>query len=106
MMYKAVFLSALLGAAMAMPADTSVQIRSDSINPNDFCTDGLLYTSFQCCVTRILGGVASLDCSPPHNIPKDCVTPEAICEATIGGKPQCCTVPILGLALLCQDVSS
>ncbi|KAL2830153.1 fungal hydrophobin-domain-containing protein [Aspergillus pseudoustus] len=105
-MYLRISLLALVGTAMALPADTGVTIRSDSINPNDFCTDGLLYTAFQCCVTRVLGGVASLDCSPPHNIPEDCVTPEAICEATIGGKPQCCTIPLLGIGLLCQDVYS
>ncbi|KAL3460071.1 fungal hydrophobin-domain-containing protein [Aspergillus heterothallicus] len=107
MKFSPITLLAFLGAATAMPADTSsIQIRSNSINPNDFCPSGLLFSSFQCCTTRVLDGVASLDCQPPHDIPEDCVTPESVCEATIGGKPQCCTLPILGLALVCQDVSS
>ncbi|KAL4948529.1 fungal hydrophobin-domain-containing protein [Aspergillus filifer] len=104
MMFKTLLVSVLATAAMAMPTENSLQVRTDSVNPNDLCPSGLFFTSFQCCVTRVLEGVASLDCKPPQNIPKDCVTPEAICKATGGGQPQCCTLPVLGLGLVCQDV--
>ncbi|KAL2850489.1 hypothetical protein BJX68DRAFT_266697 [Aspergillus pseudodeflectus] len=106
-MYKFISIVALAATAMALPADTTVvEARSDIFNPNEeFCANaGLFYTSFQCCVTRVLGGVVSIDCEPPRDIPDWCVTAENVCEATIGGKPQCCTVPIAGLGLICQDV--
>jgi hypothetical protein len=66
-MYKFISIVALAATAMALPADTTVvEARSDIFNPNEeFCANaGLFYTSFQCCVTRVLGGVVSIDCEP------------------------------------------
>ncbi|KAL4876687.1 fungal hydrophobin-domain-containing protein [Aspergillus karnatakaensis] len=104
MMFKSLLISALAATALAMPTESHLEVRTDSVNPNDFCPSGLLFGSFQCCITRVLDGVASLDCEAPKKIPKDCVTPDAICKASNQGKPQCCTLPILGLGLVCQDV--
>ncbi|KAL3484167.1 hypothetical protein BJX62DRAFT_244184 [Aspergillus germanicus] len=127
-MYKFISLLTLAATALALPAELApIEARSDIFNPNDaFCPDGLLFTSFQCCTTRVLGGVVSLDCEIPHDIPEWCVTAENVCDATAGGKPQCCTLPTvsdthplpsrppvptprlerLGLGVLCQDVKA
>ncbi|KAL2784227.1 hypothetical protein BJX66DRAFT_344234 [Aspergillus keveii] len=96
-MYKFISLLTLAATTLALPAELApVEARSgsDIFNPNEaFCPDGLLFTSFQCCTTRVLGGVVSLDCEIPHDIPEWCVTAENVCDATAGGKPQCCTLP-------------
>jgi hypothetical protein len=81
-MYKFISLLTLAATALALPAELApIEARSDIFNPNDaFCPDGLLFTSFQCCTTRVLGGVVSLDCEirelkpkPPLPLPSDMI---------------------------------
>ncbi|KAF3071160.1 Cryparin [Daldinia childiae] len=64
----------------------------------DPCTG--LYSSAQCCATDVLG-VADLDCSTPSAVPISALEFKGIC-AVGGQRARCCTVPILGQALLCQ----
>jgi hypothetical protein len=58
------------------------------------------YGTPQCCATNVLD-VADLNCANPPTIPTD--TQSFIDEcAAIGQQAQCCALPILDQALLCE----
>ncbi|OAQ68627.1 fungal hydrophobin domain-containing protein [Pochonia chlamydosporia 170] len=66
------------------------------------CPDGLLYTNPQCCATDVLG-VADLNCENPSRQPYDGADLAAICAAD-GMRARCCSIPVAGQAVLCNDV--
>nr|CAD58391.1 cerato-ulmin [Ophiostoma novo-ulmi] len=82
----------------AMAAPYSGNSNSDSYDP---CT-GLLQKSPQCCNTDILG-VANLDCHGPPSVPTSPSQFQASCVADGGRSARCCTLSLLGLALVCTD---
>ncbi|KZP14208.1 hypothetical protein FIBSPDRAFT_834310 [Athelia psychrophila] len=59
------------------------------------------YGNVQCCATDVLG-VADLNCATPPTTPADVADFTSICAA-IGQQAECCALPILGQALLCQE---
>ncbi|KAF2802070.1 hydrophobin, partial [Mytilinidion resinicola] len=67
------------------------------------CTEGL-YTTPLCCATDVLG-IADLDCAAPNPTPSDNKDFINICAEVAGGQQaQCCLLPILGQALVCEGV--
>ncbi|KAK5993763.1 Cryparin [Cladobotryum mycophilum] len=88
----ALFLSSL---AVALP--TTLEVRDDKPP----CTPGFLYGSPQCCATDV-AGVADLDCETLPKTPDAGNTFNSICTAR-AKQPKCCSLPFLGLGLLCQD---
>ncbi|PHH78615.1 hypothetical protein CDD80_6586 [Ophiocordyceps camponoti-rufipedis] len=84
-----------MGFAGALAAP-STAVRSRAICPN-----GLLYSVPQCCTTGLLG-LADLDCKSPLTTPINSITFHAICAAQ-GAKAACCSIPVAGLALLCEN---
>ncbi|KAK4071596.1 fungal hydrophobin [Trichoderma aggressivum f. europaeum] len=68
-------------------------------SPSPLCSPGLL-SNPQCCATDVLG-VADLNCAVPSTVPRNAADFQKIC-ASVGQRPRCCAIPILGQALLCD----
>ncbi|KAI4630264.1 uncharacterized protein J4E88_000177 [Alternaria novae-zelandiae] len=86
-------LAFIAGAAAAPFASTGTE---------PVCPDGL-YNSPQCCATDVLG-VVGLNCAVPATTPTSTTGFIAGCAAA-GNQAKCCTIPVAGQAVLCQDVS-
>ena len=91
---SAVSLSTLSLALPAPNTSPNLQGRQASV----VCSG--TYGTPQCCATNVLD-VADLNCANPPTIPTD--TQSFIDEcAAIGQQAQCCALPILDQALLCE----
>ncbi|KAK7941457.1 cerato-ulmin [Apiospora aurea] len=66
----------------------------------DACRDVLLYSVPQCCATDV-GGVADLNCANVSELPKSAENFQEICAGS-GQQAKCCTLPVLGQALVCN----
>ncbi|KAK8036407.1 hypothetical protein PG991_001544 [Apiospora marii] len=66
----------------------------------DACRDVLLYSVPQCCATDV-GGVAGLNCANVSEMPKSAESFQEICAGS-GQQAKCCTLPVLGQALVCN----
>ncbi|KAK7990041.1 hypothetical protein PG989_010356 [Apiospora arundinis] len=66
----------------------------------DACRDVLLYSVPQCCATDV-GGVAGLNCANVSELPKSAENFQEICAGS-GQQAKCCTLPVLGQALICN----
>ncbi|KAK8087743.1 Cerato-ulmin hydrophobin family [Apiospora hydei] len=66
----------------------------------DACRDVLLYSVPQCCATDV-GGVAGLNCANVSELPKSAESFQEICAGS-GQQAKCCTLPVLGQALVCN----
>nr|CAB02148.1 cerato-ulmin [Ophiostoma ulmi] len=93
MQFSIATIALFLSSALAAPYSGS-----SNSDPYDPCT-GLLQKSPQCCNTDILG-VANLD-SP--SVPTSPSQFQASCVADGGRQARCCTLSLLGLALVCTD---
>ncbi|KAK2033083.1 hydrophobin-like protein [Colletotrichum zoysiae] len=62
-----------------------------------------LYSQELCCAADV-GGILGVDCVTPSSDPKSAEDFKKIC-AKEGQQPRCCTLPLLGLAVLCQAPS-
>ncbi|KAH7231160.1 hydrophobin [Fusarium tricinctum] len=62
---------------------------------------GALYSQTQCCGVGI-GDIADLDCSNPTIALTSIKSFKQNC-ASIGKRARCCTIPLLGLGVLCQS---
>ncbi|KAI0479403.1 Cerato-ulmin hydrophobin family [Xylariaceae sp. FL0804] len=89
MQFSAVVLAIFATAAAATPAKRSYKPCS-----------GTLETTAQCCSTNVLG-VADLDCETPPKVPTSGPEFKEICAA-LGKEPECCLLPVLGQALVCD----
>ncbi|KAF2405296.1 hypothetical protein EJ06DRAFT_20090 [Trichodelitschia bisporula] len=91
-----------LPLALAAPAaDPSVEVPAALLYPRQaavLCsgTTG----NPQCCATDVLG-LADLNCANPPTTPMNTTNFVNICSA-IGQQAECCAIPILGQALICQ----
>ncbi|KAJ6012818.1 hypothetical protein N7522_003173 [Penicillium canescens] len=65
------------------------------------CSPGLLYTQAQCC--RNLLNIEYLDCKPAPRSYNGHDDFKAACAAE-GRAAKCCTIPVAGLGLLCNDI--
>ncbi|KAK6540678.1 beta ketoadipyl CoA thiolase, th1 [Orbilia ellipsospora] len=70
--------------------------------PGVFKCPAGLYSNPQCCSTDVLG-IAGLDCKNPSSAPTSGDNFKSICAAA-GKQPKCCSLPVAGQSLLCQDV--
>ncbi|CRK12892.1 Cerato-ulmin like protein [Verticillium longisporum] len=82
------------GAAMAHPANLETSLETRELRT---ACSGLLHGTPLCCSTSILG-LAVLDCSTP----KSARNGEDMRRNCNGKQPQCCTLGISEIALLCQ----
>ncbi|KAM0276383.1 hypothetical protein ACHAQH_006785 [Verticillium albo-atrum] len=90
MKFSAASIILFAGAVLAHPA--ALEIREQ----RNACSN-LLYGTPLCCATSILG-LANLDCTTPKSA-KDGKDMKKSCK---GKQPQCCTLGVTGIALLCQ----
>ncbi|KPA37084.1 hydrophobin [Fusarium langsethiae] len=65
---------------------------------------GALYSQTQCCSAGV-GDIVDVDCSNPTITLTSINNFKANC-ASIGKRARCCTIPILGLSVLCQSPDS
>ncbi|GKU14252.1 unnamed protein product [Fusarium langsethiae] len=65
---------------------------------------GALYSQTQCCSAGV-GDIVDVDCANPTIAPTSINSFKANC-ASIGKRARCCTIPILGLSVLCQSPDS
>ncbi|EON67072.1 hypothetical protein W97_06189 [Coniosporium apollinis CBS 100218] len=82
-------LSGLFAGSLAAPTIFSRQV--------GLCASG----TPQCCDLDVLG-IANLNCQTPPEVPTDIQSFNDIC-ASVGQINQCCLLPILGQALLCNS---
>ncbi|KAG8664765.1 uncharacterized protein FPOAC1_013545 [Fusarium poae] len=62
---------------------------------------GTLYSQTQCCSAGV-GDIVDVDCVNPTIAPTSINSFKTNC-ASIGKRARCCTIPILGLGVLCQS---
>ncbi|KUI55640.1 Cryparin [Cytospora mali] len=96
---SAIILSIMASLAIASPLDTrGGKGGSSSYTP---CGSSVLLDSQAvCCSTDVLSGVADLSCATVSETPESADDFAAIC-AKSGQTAECCTLSVLGIALLC-----
>ncbi|KNG84239.1 hypothetical protein ANOM_007405 [Aspergillus nomiae NRRL 13137] len=67
------------------------------------CSGALLNSQAQCCTTGILN-LANTDCKPASRLYSSTDDFKAAC-ASDGRSAQCCSIPVAGMALLCNPVA-
>ncbi|OGE51006.1 hypothetical protein PENARI_c015G09970 [Penicillium arizonense] len=72
-------------------------------NGGPVCNAGLLYTQAQCCKTGVLN-LADLDCKSSPRSYNGLDDFKAGC-ASDGRAAKCCSIPVAGLGLVCNDVA-
>ncbi|KAM3071296.1 hypothetical protein ACMFMG_008886 [Clarireedia jacksonii] len=95
-------LATFVSAAFALPAANAWGGGGDGGSPSTvFKCTSLLYSQAQCCDVDVLG-VADLNCQNPITTPTSVEDFTDIC-ASVGKIDRCCTLPVLGQALVCNN---
>ena len=95
---SAIILSIMASLAIASPLDTrGGKGGGSSYTP---CGSSVLLDSQAVCCSADVGGIAALTCATVSETPESADDFAAICSKS-GQTAECCTLSVLGIALLC-----